>query len=91
MKQKDERVEFAPPENASLPEGAMDGDEFDLVCTFKRKGSKICMTKFGDTPMPGYEKGYGDQQPKRPDYSEYAQGIYSQMAGGGGGGEGGGA
>lgn len=72
-----EKVEFTPPQTFTPPEGSEDG-EFDVVCSFRTKGSQICMTKLGDVKMPGYEDG--DQQSK-PDYSGYAQGMQSQMSG----------
>lgn len=75
------KVEFDPPQNANLPEGSMDGDEFDLVCTFQRKGDKVCMTKFGDAPMPGYDEGEEHETQAKPSYKEYASGIAGQMGG----------
>jgi hypothetical protein len=75
------KVEFTPPQNVNLPEGAMDGDEFDLVCMFKREGAKVCMTKFGDAAMPGYDEGEHSVPQAKPSYKDYAGGIAGQMGG----------
>lgn len=77
----DSKVEFTPPQDFSIPEGTEDGDTFDVVCTFKLNGSKICMTMLGDADMPGYDNN-GDGKETKPDYSGYAQGMQSQMSGG---------
>lgn len=78
--QDGEKVEFTPPQSFTPPEGSDDG-EFDIVCSFRTKDSKICMTKLGDVKMPGYEDG--DEPQTKPDYSGYAQGMQSQMQQGG--------
>lgn len=71
-----EKVEFMPPEGFVIPEGS-DG-EFSIVCDFRMEGNKLCMTKLGDHKMPGYDEG----SDSKPDYSEYAKGMQSQMNGG---------
>jgi len=80
------RVEFTPPGEAPEHEG----DEFDLVCTFRTKtDGQVCMTKWGDHPMPGYEDRESMKKENKPGYGEMAQGIASQEvpnAGAGGGG-----
>lgn len=70
--EKSKRVEFTPP--AEAPEH--DGDEFDLVCTFRAKpDGKVCMTKWGDHPMPGYSDMKKDD---KPGYSSMANNLMSQ-------------
>ena len=66
------RVEFPIPKGFTLPEGTGRGDEFDAVCTFRvKENGDICLTRLGDTTMPGYEKDKGH----KPTYS----GIVEQM------------
>jgi hypothetical protein len=66
------KVEFTPPKDFMLPEGAYN-DGFDLVCTFEVNGNKLCMTKLGDTAMPGYDGK--DESKHKPDYSGMAQSM----------------
>jgi len=75
--QSDYKVEFTPPQSFTPPEGSGDG-EFDIVCSFRTKGDKICMTKLGDADMPGYED---DTPQSKPDYSGYAQGMQQAQQG----------
>jgi len=71
------KVEFTPPESFHAPEGTEAGKEFDLVCTFRPSADgKLCMTKLGDTDMPGYDDKDED---RKPDYSEYSKGLMDQM------------
>jgi len=74
-----QKVEFVPPQSFSVPDGSEDG-EFDLVCSFKTNGNKICMTRLGDVSMPGYEDSEDAPQSK-PDYSGYAQGMQQAQQG----------
>lgn len=70
-----------PPEGFHAPEGIEAGKEFDLVCTFRPSGDgKLCMTKLGDTNMPGYD---GKDEERKPDYSEYSKGLMDQIGEGG--------
>lgn len=85
--EKGEAVEFQPPSTFRIPENVKPGEEFDLVCSFKVKDGKLCLTKLGDTDMPKY-KGGGWRGGSKPDYSEYSKGIMSDMSGMMGGGEG---
>lgn len=64
-------VEFTPP-SGSLPEGVSDGEEFELVCTFRVKGKKVCITQMGDTKMPGYGS--------KPDYSDQAKSMQQEYS-----------
>jgi len=48
---KSQRVEFDPPEGLSIP---ADGEDFDVVCTLRKKGNRLCLVRVGDSPMPGY-------------------------------------
>lgn len=81
--QSDSKVEFTPPKDFTIPEGNADGSDFDCVCSFRMKGSQLCMTKLGDVDMPGYGNGEDSMpQQSKPDYSQYAQGMQSQMNGG---------
>lgn len=75
MKDQQE-VKFRPPQNASIPE-EQNGETFDLVCTFRRKpDGEVCLTMFGDTPMPGYDKG--KMQEQKPGYGSYVNSIKEQ-------------
>lgn len=67
------RVEFAPPKGAALPETAANGKPFDVVCSFRLEGQKVCLTKFGNTPMPSEQKA--TEAEAKPDYAEYASGV----------------
>jgi hypothetical protein len=71
-----EKVEFHPPQNAAVPEGE-GAQEFDLVCTFRRKpDGRVCMTQFGDAPMPGYGKEKMNEA--KPDYGGYVGSMRQQ-------------
>lgn len=72
-----ERVEFSAPEGFSAPEH--EGDEFDLVCTFRVKNDgKICLTKLGDTEMPSYSDKEDMKKDDKPGYSSMANNLMSQ-------------
>lgn len=62
-----------PPQGV-VPEGTSDGEEFDLVCTFRMKGTNVCMTQMGDEKMPGY-----DDKSEKPDYKETAKTMQADM------------
>ena len=79
MTSQSEKVEFTPPQSFQPPEGSNDG-EFDVVCTFRTKGGKICMTKLGDVDMPGYDDK--DEPQSKPDYSSMAQSMQQTQMGG---------
>lgn len=92
--EKEEKVEFVPPKGFTVPEH--EGTDFDLVCTFRVKDNgEICLTKLGDTAMPGYgakddhEKGESKSESK-PNYASYATEMAGAMGGAGGGMGGGG-
>jgi hypothetical protein len=78
---KTKQVEFIPPKEVAMPEGITEGEDFDLVCTFRMKsGGVVCMTKMGDADMPGYEsKGQRARPESKPDYSAMADSM--QQAG----------
>lgn len=72
------RVEFVPPVEA--PEH--DGDEWDLICTFKANpDGKVCMTKYGDAPMPGYGDKEDQKKDDKPSYAGMANTLMSQDVG----------
>jgi hypothetical protein len=73
-----EKVEFTPPKNF-IPPNDGNGEDFSLVCTFSVRGGKLCMTKLGETEMPGY--GKDDMPQSKPDYSAMTQGMQQQMGG----------
>jgi len=86
------KVRFKPPKGFVPPE-AKDG-EFDIVCSFREEeGGELCMTKIGDTELPGYETGSEQKKPTehKPDYSEVSGPMMAAMGGGQGGAGGGGA
>lgn len=64
-------VEFTPP-SGSLPEGVGDGEEFDLVCTFRVKGKQVCMTQMGDKKVSDYDDD------SKPDYSQHTQSMQQE-------------
>ncbi len=58
------KVSFKPPAGV-VPESTDQDDTFDLVCTFLlESGGTVCLTKMGDTDMPGY--GDAAQATKKP-------------------------
>lgn len=64
------KVEFEPPTGFTLPEGVGRGDDFDAVCTFRvKEDGTICLTRLGDTPMPGY----GEKPERKRAYTDVAQ------------------
>ena len=86
MEQKtaSKRVEFIPPKDFAFPENADPDKDIDVVCSFRVKDGKLCMTKLGDTPMPGYdgkeEDDEHEEEPKhKPSYGDYSQGLMSGM------------
>ena len=71
-------IKFKPLPN-SVPEGTADGDEFDLVCTFKLCGDQVCVTQMGEV------KAEEDKKTKyRPDFKDDAKSIQSSMMSGAG-------
>ena len=82
------RIEFTPPQGA-IPEGVKDGEDFDLVCTFRVKGSQVCLVMIGDTKMPGYgdkerDKGkpsYADEHKAMMSAGEQSQGAVGYQTG----------
>ncbi len=79
MQSDTQKVEFVPPPSFSPPEGSNDG-EFDIVCTFRTKGNKICLVELGDTKMPGYDDSEDDSSSK-PNYAGYAQDMQQTQQG----------
>jgi len=64
------RVEFRPPNSFAMPEGITPNEEFDCVCSFRRRNNgQVCMTKMGDAAMPGYD----EKESSKPSYSEYSK------------------
>jgi hypothetical protein len=69
-------IKFKPLPNA-VPEGTADGETFDLVCSFKLCGDKVCLTQMGDVKADDAEK------PKyRPDFKDEAKNMQASMMGG---------
>jgi hypothetical protein len=77
-KEKAERVEFTPPKEFVMPEGTEANGEFDLVCTFKVNGGKLCMTMLGDHKMPGYGKN-DETQKSTPDIKGYVNDMFGAI------------
>jgi hypothetical protein len=76
------KVEFKPPTNFKTPEGTEEGKEWDMVCSFETKpDGTVCMTKLGDTPMPGYD-GKEDSDDHKPSYQKYSSSLMQGMQGG---------
>jgi len=73
---RDGKVSFTPPKGFVMPEGAEPGQEIDLVCSFRLENGRLCLTKLGDTPMPGC----GDDRGDRPDYQSMASGMREAMS-----------
>ncbi len=88
MEEKPKRVEFAAPKDFQPPEGTGTDKEWDLVCSFRTKSDgSICMTKLGDTPMPGYDGEHDEHDDDResehkPDYGRMSGQIMSDMGAG---------
>lgn len=81
---KSNRVEFQPPKDAALPDGVQPNEDFDVVCSFRiGANSQICMTKFGDADMPGYDKSDTKEYKKddKPGYNDMASGMMTTMGG----------
>ena len=81
--ERTEKFEFSIPKGFVPPAGSEGGKEFNLVCSFQAsEGGKLCMTKLGDVKMPGYggeESEAKNAQESKPDYSDYAKGIQSEL------------
>lgn len=76
---KSKVVDFSPPDGV-VPEGTEEGEEFDLVCTFRVKGNgMICLVQAGDVKMPGYDTQGGKH---RPDYSDESKSMQDMGNGG---------
>lgn len=72
-----ERVEFPAPEGFSAPEH--EGDEFDLVCTFRTKANgELCLVQLGDHKMEGYSDKEDMKKDDKPGYSSMANNLMSQ-------------
>ncbi|MBU6231595.1 hypothetical protein KGP36_02910 [Patescibacteria group bacterium] len=87
---KTSRVEFTPPSDFKPPENSSPDKDWDMVCSFRTKpDGKVCMTKLGDTDMPGYGSKEGKdrdeekEHTEKPDYGELSSGIMGGMAEGG--------
>ena len=73
------KVTFTPPKGV-VPEGTNEGDEFDLVTTYKlEKNGSVCMTVMGDQQMPGYKD---DEKPTTRQYKDEAAAMVSSQTGG---------
>lgn len=68
---KSQRVEFRPPKG-SVPEGMTANEDFDLVCSFRVKDTgDVCLVKFGDAEMPGYD-GKASEAPAKEEHADMA-------------------
>lgn len=67
------KIEFTPPKDFIVPEGTQPGQDFDLVCTFRVNGNKVCLVQMGEAKLEGY------RQDSRPDYKQYAEGMTEDM------------
>jgi hypothetical protein len=73
------QLEFQPPKEFKIPEGAEPGKPFDVVCTFEPKeGGKLCLTKIGDVDVDYDEKG--EQQETHPGYEAESDSMMNAMA-----------
>lgn len=73
-----ERVEFKPPKGV-IPDDVSTGDTFDLVSTYRLKGSgEICLIQIGDTKMPGYDEDEYEEQTNGQNRKSYAD-VMSSM------------
>ncbi len=81
-----DRVEFKPPQGFKPPEGEPE-KEWEAVCTFKTKpDGMVCMTKLGETPLPGYDgKDHDEAKEEAPNYKGMAGQLAESMSGLGGG------
>jgi hypothetical protein len=82
-----DRVEFKPPKGV-IPDDVASGDTFDLVSTYRLKGSgEICLIQIGDMKMPGYDEDKYQEQTKtqnRKSYGDVMQSMHSAMSEGNG-------
>jgi len=76
------RVEFKAPPGFQPPQQEDPSADWDMVCSFRTKpDGTLCMTKLGDTPMPGYD-GKSEKVESKPDYSNvYKPLMQTQIAG----------
>lgn len=83
-----DRVEFKAPKGV-VPDDVSPGDSFDLVCTLRLKpNGDLCLTKIGETEMPGYDDKEGDYaktQQHREGYGGVMSSMHSAMSSQGGG------
>lgn len=78
---KSKPVEFQIPEGFTIPEGTEPGEEFDVVCSLRAKNNgTLCLTRLGDTEMPGYKDSKGDTA-ERPKYGQARDMMTSAMPG----------
>lgn len=77
------KVEFKPPSDFQPPEVADPGKDWDMVCSFRTQpDGSICMTKLGDTDMPGYGSKAGkedDEQRYKPGYEGIAKELSDSL------------
>jgi hypothetical protein len=72
-------VEFRAPDGV-VPEGTSEGEDFDLVTTYRMKGDgNVCLVKIGDVDMPGEGK---EKAKGSPDYSDMSQDMVQSQTGG---------
>lgn len=62
------KLDFIPPQGA-VPAAVAEGEEFDLVCTWRVKGDgRVCLVKFGETDVD-YDK---EEKGRKGPYSKEA-------------------
>jgi len=72
-----DKITFKPLKNA-VPEGTAEGDEFDLVCTFRLESDgRVCVTQMGDVKAE-----YDEKAKYRPDFKGDAREIQASMMSG---------
>lgn len=50
------KIEFQKPEGLELPDGSSEGDEVEMVATFRIEGEKLCLVAVEGMPVEGGEK-----------------------------------
>ena len=77
---KSKMVEFTPPKDVAIPEGATPGEDFDLVCTF-RLGDKgtVILTRMGDAEMMKADAKDKMAKENKPGYDDMAKGMMTTM------------
>jgi hypothetical protein len=82
MRAHEQKVTFKPPPGA-VPEGTAQGEDFDLVCTFRvEQGGRVCLTQMGEHRLPGYTGSQETAHKPAPSYADEAMAMQGAMGGG---------